>query len=58
MRKLNSTVVNEGGKTATVGGGALQWEITSRLFKHEKQAGRLSKSTPLRNPRRILTILQ
>ncbi|KAF1950939.1 hypothetical protein CC80DRAFT_553857 [Byssothecium circinans] len=38
MRKLNSTTVNAGGKTAIVGGGTLQWEATRALFATNKQA--------------------
>ncbi|KAJ4295318.1 hypothetical protein N0V90_007329 [Kalmusia sp. IMI 367209] len=39
LRKLNSTTVDKGGKTATVGGGVLQWEATRALFAQNKQAG-------------------
>ncbi|KAF2492995.1 FAD-binding domain-containing protein [Lophium mytilinum] len=38
MRRLNTTTVDAGGKTATVGGGTLQYEITRELFAHNKQA--------------------
>jgi len=37
MRKLNSTTVDQGGKTGTVGGGALQWEATKALYDAGKQ---------------------
>jgi FAD/FMN-containing dehydrogenase len=40
MRQLNSTVVNAGGKTATIGGGALQYEVVRDLFAKKKQAGK------------------
>jgi hypothetical protein len=39
MRKLNTASVDQGGKTATVGGGMLQWELTRALFVANKQAG-------------------
>lgn len=39
MRKLNSTTVDKGGKTATVGGGTLQYEITRSLFAQGKYTG-------------------
>ena len=39
MRKLNSIQVNADGKTATVGGGVMQYEITKSLFTYGKQAG-------------------
>jgi FAD/FMN-containing dehydrogenase len=39
MRKLNSLQLNSDGKTATVGGGVIQHEITEWLFKYGKQAG-------------------
>ncbi|KAF2463779.1 FAD-binding domain-containing protein [Lindgomyces ingoldianus] len=38
MRKLNTSVVSKDGKTATIGGGTLQWEATSALFNQSKQA--------------------
>jgi hypothetical protein len=37
LRKLNSTIVDKGGKTATIGGGALQWEATKALYSAGKQ---------------------
>lgn len=40
MRKLNSINVNKDGKSATLGGGALQWEITRALFAKGKYAGK------------------
>ena len=46
MRKLNSLQVNVDGKTATVGGGVMQYEITEWLFKHGKQAGEHETSIP------------
>lgn len=42
LRKLNSTFVNEGGDTATLGGGTLQYEATRALFAQNKQAGNYS----------------
>lgn len=39
MRMLNTASVDKGGKTATVGGGMLQWELTRALFAENKQAG-------------------
>lgn len=39
LRKMNSTTVDKSGKTATIGGGTLQWEATKALFAHNKQAG-------------------
>ena len=39
MRKLNSLQVNADGKTATVSGGVMQYEITQWLFEYGKQAG-------------------
>jgi len=39
MRKLNTATVDKGGKTATVGGGTLQWEVTRALYAENKQAG-------------------
>jgi FAD/FMN-containing dehydrogenase len=41
MRKLNTATVDVGGKTATVAGGTLQWEITRALYAKNKQAGKL-----------------
>lgn len=32
LRRLNSTRLSESGKTAVVGGGALQWEVVKGLF--------------------------
>ena len=40
MRKLNSSSVDADGKTATVGGGILQYELNASLFKQGKQAGK------------------
>jgi FAD/FMN-containing dehydrogenase len=40
MRQLNTVTVDKGGKTATIGGGALQWEVVRALFAKGKQAGR------------------
>jgi hypothetical protein len=42
MRKLNTITVDSGGKSATVGGGTLQWELTKALFAQNKQAGEIS----------------
>lgn len=39
MRRMNHTIVNCDGKTATAGGGVMQYEITSALDKQGKQAG-------------------
>ncbi|KNG50731.1 hypothetical protein TW65_02111 [Stemphylium lycopersici] len=39
MRKLNTTTLREGGKTAMVGGGTMQYEITRSLFALGKYAG-------------------
>lgn len=39
MRKLNHTRVHCDGKTATAGGGVMQYEITASLFEQGKQAG-------------------
>lgn len=39
MRKLNTANVDKAGKTTTVGGGMLQWELTRALFAENKQAG-------------------
>jgi hypothetical protein len=41
MRKLNTTTISPGGKTAFVGGGTLQYEITRSLFAHGKYAGKV-----------------
>ncbi|KAF2002674.1 FAD-binding domain-containing protein [Amniculicola lignicola CBS 123094] len=38
MRQLNTAAVDKGGKTATIGGGALQWEVVKALFAKGKQA--------------------
>ncbi|RMZ73654.1 6-hydroxy-D-nicotine oxidase [Pyrenophora seminiperda CCB06] len=38
MRKLNTTTLGQGGKTAIVGGGALQYEATRALFAKGKYA--------------------
>jgi hypothetical protein len=40
LRKLNTTVLSPGGKTAHVGGGTLQYEITRSLFALGKYAGK------------------
>jgi FAD/FMN-containing dehydrogenase len=39
MRKLNTTTLSRDGKTAIVGGGTLQYEITRSLFALGKYAG-------------------
>lgn len=39
MRKLNTTTLSHDGKSATVGGGTMQYEITAALFNKGKQAG-------------------
>jgi FAD/FMN-containing dehydrogenase len=39
MRRLNTTNLSRDGKTATVGGGTLQYEITRSLFAPGKYAG-------------------
>ena len=39
MRKLNTTILNQDGKTAMVGGGTIQYEITRALFAKGKYAG-------------------
>ncbi|RCI10353.1 hypothetical protein L249_4378 [Ophiocordyceps polyrhachis-furcata BCC 54312] len=41
MRKMNHTRLNADGKTANVGGGTLQREITAALFAEGKRAGEL-----------------
>ena len=41
LRKLNSTFLDEGGYTATIGGGTLQHETTRDLFAYNKQAGNI-----------------
>ena len=46
MRKMNSLQVNADGKTATVGGGIMQYEITKSLYKSGKQAGEHGTPTP------------
>ena len=46
MLKLNLLQVNADGKTATVGGGVMQHEITQGLFKYGKQAGEHETRTP------------
>ncbi|KAF2261385.1 FAD-binding domain-containing protein [Lojkania enalia] len=38
MRKLNSIALNSNGKTATIGGGTLQWETIRALFAKNKIA--------------------
>ncbi|OAQ70726.1 6-hydroxy-D-nicotine oxidase [Pochonia chlamydosporia 170] len=38
MRKLNTTTLSHDGKSATVGGGTMQYEITAALFNKGKQA--------------------
>jgi FAD/FMN-containing dehydrogenase len=42
LRKLNTTTVSRDGKTAAVGGGTLQYEITRSLYAKGKYAGRCS----------------
>ncbi|KAF2449429.1 FAD-binding domain-containing protein [Karstenula rhodostoma CBS 690.94] len=37
MRKINSVVVDPSGDTATIGGGALQWEANRALYAKNKQ---------------------
>jgi len=39
MRKMNQTQISSGGKTATVGGGIMQYEIVAALWQDRKQAG-------------------
>lgn len=39
MRKLNTTTLTQNGKTAIVGGGTMQYEITRSLFSRGKYAG-------------------
>jgi hypothetical protein len=39
LRKMNHTTVNDDGETATIGGGALQYEVTAELLKQNKRAG-------------------
>lgn len=39
MRNMNRTSLRPSGKTASVGGGTLQHELTAALFSHGKQAG-------------------
>lgn len=53
MRKLNSTTLDDGGKTATVGGGTLQYEITRSLFDEGKQTG-IALSTASLEGRQVL----
>ncbi|KAL5422518.1 hypothetical protein PMIN06_002054 [Paraphaeosphaeria minitans] len=38
MRKLNSVTVDPSGKTASIGGGTLQWEANRALYAKNKQA--------------------
>lgn len=42
MRKLNTTTISHDGKTAIVGGGTLQHEITRSLFANGRYAGKAS----------------
>ncbi|KAJ4359757.1 uncharacterized protein N0V89_000313 [Didymosphaeria variabile] len=51
MRKLNSITLDLGGKTATVGGGTLQWELNRALYAGNKQAG----NSLFRNTREPIT---
>lgn len=44
MRRLNTTTLSRDGKTATVGGGTLQYEITRSLFAKGKYAGKFDPS--------------
>jgi FAD/FMN-containing dehydrogenase len=39
LRRLNSATLSQDGKTAVVGGGAIQYEITRALFARGKYAG-------------------
>lgn len=39
MRKLNTTTLSRDGKTAVIGGGTMQYEITRSLFASGKYAG-------------------
>lgn len=41
MRRLNTTTLQRDGKSAIVGGGTLQYEITRALFAKGKYAGKL-----------------
>jgi hypothetical protein len=36
---MNATKLNSSAGTATIGGGAMQYEIVRALFKHGKQTG-------------------
>ena len=40
MRRMNSTTISGNGKTATAGGGVMQYQITEALAQHNKQAGK------------------
>jgi FAD/FMN-containing dehydrogenase len=40
MRKMNSTILGSDGRTAIVGGGTLQYEVTRSLFAKGKYAGK------------------
>lgn len=53
MRKLNTTTLSSDGKTAVVGGGTLQYEITRALFEKNKYAGKpfIDDLSPLRYTR-------
>lgn len=42
MRKLNSSIINSDGKSATIGGGTLKWEVTRDLYAQGKQTGEQS----------------
>jgi FAD/FMN-containing dehydrogenase len=53
LRKLNVTTLNRDEKTAIVGGGTLQYEITRSLFAYGKYAGKL-KLNIIQNFRSIL----
>ena len=45
MRKLNTTTLKQDGKTAMVGGGTMQYEITRALFVKGKYAGEFKYAT-------------
>ena len=54
MRKLNTTTLSQNGKTAMVGGGTMQHEITRSLFALGKYAGEI---TPISADVHILIVL-
>lgn len=58
MRKLNTATVSTNGKTATIGGGMLQWEITRALFAKGKYAGTHAFFHPPTTLPRFLHIVQ